>query len=331
MTVSPPPAHTARPAPSRALVAASSAIALVFGAGIATQSRINGELGAQLDNGFLAALISFGSGLLILIVAMLVSRAGRTGFGLVIASLRERRTPWWYVAGGAAGAFLVLSQGVAAAIIGVAIFTVAIVAGQTLSGLVIDRRGLGTMVAKPVTAPRLIGSVLVLVGVGVAASGQLDAHFPIWLLLMPFLAGIGIGWQQAVNGQVREIAHSPLTATFINFVVGTTVLLIITLIHSVSAGWPTSLPTDWWLYLGGPIGVIFIAGAAIVVRITGVLLLGLSTIAGQLLSSVVLDLVAPVAGHPISGTTLGAAAITLVAVAIAALPTRRRIRATGQE
>jgi len=315
----------ARPAPSRTLVALSSALAIVFGAGVATQSRINGELGRQLDNGFLAALVSFGSGFLILVVAMALSPVGRRGFGLVTTALKGRTIPWWYVAGGVAGAFLVLSQGVAASVVGIAVFTVAIVSGQTLSGLLIDRAGMGTMVAKRVTPTRLIGSLLVLVGVGVAASGQLDAHFPVWLLVMPFLAGIGIGWQQAVNGQVREVAHSPLTATFINFAVGTTVLLVITLIHSVSAGWPDAMPTSWWLYLGGPIGVVFIAGAAVLVRITGVLLLGLSMIAGQLLASVVIDLVVPVAGHVISATTLGSAAITLVAVAIAALPSRKKI------
>ena len=315
----------ARPAPSRTLVALSSALAILFGAGVATQSRINGELGSQLDNGFLAALVSFGSGFLILVVAMALSPVGRRGFGLVTTALRGRTIPWWYVAGGVAGAFLVLSQGVAASVVGIAVFTVAIVSGQTLSGLLIDRAGMGTMVAKKVTPTRLIGSLLVLVGVGVAASGQLDAHFPVWLLVMPFLAGLGIGWQQAVNGQVREVAHSPLTATFINFAVGTTVLLIITLIHSVSAGWPDTMPTSWWLYLGGPIGVVFIAGAAVLVRITGVLLLGLSMIAGQLLASVVIDLVVPVAGHVISATTLGSAAITLVAVAIAALPSRKKI------
>jgi len=315
----------ARPAPSRTLVALSSALAIVFGAGVATQSRINGELGRQLDNGFLAALVSFGSGFLILVVAMALSPVGRRGFGLVTTALKGRTIPWWYVAGGVAGAFLVLSQGVAASVVGIAVFTVAIVSGQTLSGLLIDRAGMGTMVAKRVTPTRLIGSLLVLVGVGVAASGQLDAHFPVWLLVMPFLAGIGIGWQQAVNGQVREVAHSPLTATFINFAVGTTVLLVITLIHSVSAGWPDAMPTSWWLYLGGPIGVVFIAGAAVLVRITGVLLLGLSMIAGQLLASVVIDLVVPVAGQVISATTLGSAAITLVAVAIAALPSRKTI------
>lgn len=310
-------------APSRTIVAASSVFAIVFGAGVATQSRINGELGRQLDNGFFAALVSFGSGLVILVIAMVIVKSGRTGLKTVVTSVRDRGIPWWYVLGGAAGSFLVLSQGVTASIVGVALFTVSIVAGQTISGLVIDRRGLGSMAAKPITVTRLAGSVLVLVAVGFAALSQLHATFPLWLLIMPLLAGLGVGWQQAVNGQVREVAGSALTATFINFLVGTIVLFGITLIHSFWGGWPTVFPSTPWLYLGGPIGVIFIAGAAIVVRNIGVLLLGLAMIAGQLLASVVLDLVAPVAGHTLAASTVISAAVTLVAVGIAALPARR--------
>ena len=309
--------------PSRAVVGSFVALALVFGAGVATQSRINGELGRALDDGYLAAVISFGGGLLILTIAMFFSRTGRVGFSTILGLLKRREMPWYYVAGGAAGAFLVLSQGLTAAILGVALFTVAIVSGQTLSGLVIDRRGLGSMQPKKLTVTRVVGSILTLVAVGIAVSAQISSDIPVWMLVMPFLAGLGIGWQQAVNGQVKVRADSALTATFINFVVGFTVLAVAAVIHGSIAGWPAGLPNEWWLYLGGPIGVVFIAGAAIVVRHLGVLLLGLGTIAGQLLTSLLLDLVLPSAGHTVVTTTVVGTILTLLAVAIAALPGKR--------
>ncbi|CAN5524894.1 hypothetical protein BH10ACT7_BH10ACT7_29790 [soil metagenome] len=308
---------------SRPAVVLSVLFAMICGAGIATQARINGELAKEINDGVLAALISFSVGLVIVTVAILVAPSGRRGFGRVVTALKNRDIPWWYVVGGAAGAFLVLSQGLVAAVLGVALFSVAIVAGQTLSGLVIDRRGLGSMVPKPVTVTRVVGSALALVAVVFAASGQLRSDVPVLLLLLPFFAGFGIGWQQAVNGQVREVSGSAITATFINFIVGTTVLLIATLAHSLWVGWPAQLPTNPVLYLGGVVGVIFIAGAAVIVRITGVLLLGLGTIAGQLLASLLLDIFAPVAGHPLSAFTVIGTLLTLVAVAIAAIPRRR--------
>ncbi len=312
------------PPASRALVGATVACAVVFGAFIALQSRINGELGRALGDGYLAAVFSFGSGLVVLCVAMLVSLTGRQGLVRVVSTVRSRQVPVWYVLGGAAGAFLVLSQGLTASALGVALFTVATVCGQTLSGLLLDRRGLGTMSPKPLTVPRVTGSMLALVAVVWAVSAQLQSDIPVWMIVMPFLAGVGIGWQQAVNGQVRGIAGSALTATFVNFVVGTTVLVVAFAVHTILAGPPRGLPSDPLLYVGGLIGVVFIAGAAVAVRITGVLLLGLGTIAGQLVMSLVLDLTVPAVGHTVAWTTVAGTALTLVAVGIASLPARRR-------
>lgn len=309
---------------SRALVGITVACAVVFGAFVALQSRINGELGRALGDGYLAAVISFGSGLIVLSLAMAASRTGRSGFARVVSAIRGRRTPVWYALGGAAGAFLVLSQGLTASALGVALFTVATVCGQTLSGLLLDRRGLGTMAPKPLTATRVAGSALALVAVGWAVSAQLQGDIPLWMIVMPFLAGLGIGWQQAVNGQVRGIAGSALTATFVNFVVGTTVLVVAFAVHALAVGVPDGLPQNPWLYTGGLIGVVFIAGAAVAVRITGVLLLGLGTIAGQLVMSLALDLTVPAVGHTVAWTTVAGTGLTLVAVGIASLPARRR-------
>ena len=51
-------------------------------------------------------------------------------------------------------------------------------------------------------------------------------------------------------------------------------------------------------------------------------LLALGTISGQLLVSLLLDVVVPAAGHPLSRTTVAGTALTLVALAIATLPQR---------
>src|SRR5471030_2299616 len=110
------------------------AVGVVSGAGVATQSRINGQLGSLIQDGFAAALISFGSGLLIVLVALIFLPNGRKGIGRVATAIRQRDIPFWYVLGGAGGASLVLSQGLVAATLGVALFSVGIVAGQTIGG-----------------------------------------------------------------------------------------------------------------------------------------------------------------------------------------------------
>ncbi|MDO7883401.1 DMT family transporter [Salinibacterium soli] len=304
-----------------------TAVAVACGLGMAAQARVNGELATRIENGPLAAFISFGTGLIIMIVAMAFSPAGRAGVGRVAASIRERSIPWFWILGGLGGAYLILSQGLVAATLGVALFSVGVVAGQTLSALVIDRRGLGSMAPKPITALRVIGALLALGAVIFAGSSQLHGDFPVWMLLLPFSAGIGIAWQQAFNGQIREVSGSAVTASFGNFVVGTLALGIATLVASPWNGWPDSLPLDPVVYLGGPIGVMFIVCGAIVVRYIGVLLLGLGMIAGQLLGSLVLDIVVPAAGHELGIPTIVSTIVTLVAVSLTALggrPARAR-------
>ena len=315
-----PPAAAAHPLRTALLLVAAFATGVL----VALQSRINGELGQKLDDGFVAATISFGSGFLILAIASLFWRPGRVGVGRVVAAVRSRGIPWWYVVGGAAGAFFVLSQSLVVGLVGVALFTVGVVAGQTVSSLLVDRRGLGSMGAKPVTWQRLVGAIVALLAVVLAASSELRGDLPFWVLLIPFLAGLGVGWQQAVNGQVRAIAGSAFTATFGNFLVGALVLLVGAVIHTAIAGWPAHFPATPWLYLGGLVGIAFIAAQTIIVRTTGVLLMGLAVLSGQLVTAVVFDLVAPVEAHAIAPLTIVGAGLTLVAVVIAAIPGRAR-------
>ncbi|MEO6114986.1 MAG: DMT family transporter [Pseudolysinimonas sp.] len=299
-------------------------VAFAAGVGVALQSRINGELGQKLDDGFFAAIISFGSGFVILAIAALFWRPGRRGTRLVVTAVRTRSIPWWYVIGGSAGAFFVLTQSLVVGLVGVALFTVGVVAGQTMSSLLIDRRGLGTMRPKPVTWQRLVGAIIALLAVVVAASPELRGDVPLWVLVFPFVAGLGVGGQGAVNGQVRAVAGSAFTATFGNFLVGAALLLVAAVIHTAIIGWPAYFPPMPWLYSGGVVGIAFIAAQTIIVRTTGVLLMGLAVLSGQVVTAVVFDLVAPVQAQAISPLTIVGAAMTLVAVVIAAVPWRRR-------
>ena len=296
--------------------------AILIGVLTATQSRINSQLSIALDDGYLAAAISFTTGFVVLSVAMLLWRAGRAGLRAAFSAVRAREIPWWYLAGGAGGALFVLSQGLTGAVVGVALFTVAIVSGQTVSGLVLDARGLGTVGRRRITVTRIVGSALALVAVGWAVSSQFAGDVAWWVLALPFVAGLAISVQQAVNGQVRQVAGSALTATFMNFLVGATLLVLAAVVHSLVAGLRPSLPTAPWFYLGGLIGVCFIGLSVVVVKTTGVLLLGLGSVGGQLTTALLFDLLLPIPGHVVVWTTVAGTVLTLAAVVIAALPSR---------
>lgn len=304
-----------------AWIALSGAVAV--GIMTAVQARINGQLGLRLDDGLVAAAISFGSGLALLCVLSAALPSGRRGFRTLVAGVRGRTIPWWMLIAGAAGALTVATQGLAVAIIGVSLFTVGVVAGQTVNGLVLDRVGYGPAGVVAVTIPRVLGGALALAAVAISLQGGVLERVPLWMLILPLLAGIGIAWQQATNGRLRQRVGTPLTATLVNFIGGTILLVTAAVVSVAVAGPPRPLTSEPWLYLGGALGVVYIFLSAALVVHTGVLLLGLGTVAGQLIAAFVLDLAWPAAAGPGWLIELLTVIVALSSVVIAVTPWRR--------
>lgn len=321
-----PTRTTGRPAPetrSRGVVLGVG-LAVLGGGAVAAQSRINGSLADHVGSGYLAAVVSFGSGLLLLTLTLLVVPRFRAGMRRVVAALRSGGLRPWQVLGGAAGAFFVATQGLTVGVLGVATFIVAFVTGQSLGSVVVDRMGLGPGGVRLVTLPRAAGPVLTVVAVAIAMSGGIGSPSTLALAVLPLLAGIGSAWQQAVNGHVRSAAGDVLAATLVNFVVGTVVLVAALGVSVLVEGVPDgAFPTNPLVYTGGLIGIAFIALSAAIVHRIGVLLLSLGMIAGQIVTALVLDVVTPGATPPGVATYVGAA-LTLIGVAVPLLAERRR-------
>lgn len=306
------------------------ALAIVAGFAAALQSRVNGTLATETGTAFGTAALSFGSGLVLLTLALPFSRAGRSALGQVATGLRRGGAAgglrWWECLGGLGGAFYVMSQGLTVDALGVAVFTIALVAGQSVSSLVIDRLGLAPGGVRLVTVGRALGPVLTVVAV-VVVSGAGAATAALGLALFPLVAGVLQSFQQALNGRVRAAVRPAdstaggndggvLAATFVSFLVGTAALLVVFGVSLVVDGAPTgTLPPDLLLYSGGLLGIVFIALQAAVVQRIGVLLLGLGMIAGQVVGALVLDVASPAVAPPGAATYAGAA-LTLVAVAV---------------
>lgn len=301
------------------------AAAALIGAMTATQARINGVLGVRLDDGIAAGTISFGMGLALLVVLAIVLPVGRRGATALWRGVRARRVPWWMLLAGAAGALTVITQGVTAAVIGVSFFTVGIVAGQAVIGLVLDRIGYSPAGVVAITAGRVVGGALALVAVGIAVIGG-QSHAPVWMLVLPFITGVGVAWQQATNGRLRQRVGSAFAATLMNFITGTVLLLIALGVAVLVKGPPNPLPTEPWLYLGAFLGMTYIAMAAVLVAHTGVLLLGLGTVVGQLVASVVIDLIWPAAQAPGLWQSVLMVLLALASVLVALIRPRRSPR-----
>ncbi|MDO7867517.1 DMT family transporter [Nocardioides jiangxiensis] len=312
---------------SRALRIAAVPLMLVAGAMVAVQSQINGRLAEALGTGpragIAAAVISFGTGLLALAVGTACSPTQRSHARGLVAALRTRDLRAIEVIGGLLGAFLIATQGLTVGTIGVALFSLALTAGQSVSALAVDHLGLGPAGRQRLSAPRGVAAAFAVAAVLLATGSRLADEVSLQLVvfaLLAFAAGAGSAVQQALNGRVSAYV-GPWVTTLNNFIVGSAGLVVAFALSLLVHGRLDTLPHTWWLYLGGAIGVTFIWLAALLVRVHGVLVLGLSMIAGQIIGAQVIQ--AGVDHATVGVTGYAASALTVLGVLIA-LGLRRR-------
>lgn len=141
-------------------------MAFIAGSLLSIQAAVNSQLGKALDNQpLMAAFISFLVGTILLFSIVLI----KGQFGLI--SLMPQQT-WWKWTGGLMGAFLVCSSIIVAPKVGVANMLLFIIIGQLLAGLFIDHFGLINMPVKPIDLSKVIGIVVMVVGLLVFMFGN---------------------------------------------------------------------------------------------------------------------------------------------------------------
>lgn len=122
----------------------------------AVQTAVNGRLGQAMGSGLAAALVSFVVGAIGLVLAVLVTRQWVRPVG--------RPQPWLFV-GGLLGASFVLVNAVNAPRLGTGLAVSVVLFGQVAMGLALDHAGWLGVRRRPVTALRIAGAALVLLGV----------------------------------------------------------------------------------------------------------------------------------------------------------------------
>lgn len=278
-------------------------LATISGAMIALQARANGELSSRLDNGLQAALVSFGSGLLIIFVITLFNSKIKDGIRNLRTAVANKEIARWKLFAGALGGSFVAIQTQIVPLIGVAIYSVASIAGQTAMSLVVDRIGLTGGGKKLISPRRVSAAVLTVIAVLVSVWDRIDANnLSMLAVTAGGIAGAVVGVQRALNGQINEHSHQSFTTSLLNFATGTSFLLIL-IIAGLLMGRNelTPLPSGpWWIYTGGVIGVIYIAFTSTIVQHLGVLTFTLFSVGGQLVGSLIIDLVSPTDGVSVS-------------------------------
>jgi transporter family-2 protein len=130
------------------------------------------------------------------------------------------------------------------------------------------------------------------------------------------LAGLLVGLSRQLNGRLA-LSTTPLVASFWNHIIGFAILTLLGLLVGglVPAG---AADAPWHAYVGGPIGVVFVAAGSWLIARIGAVNTALLVIGGQMVSGVALDLIRAVP------TTLWASALGVVLILAGMALTQRR-------
>ncbi|MDF0012634.1 DMT family transporter [Staphylococcus pseudintermedius] len=112
------------------------------------------------------------------------------------------------------------------------------------------------------------------------------------LLILRLVAGAVIPVQTSINSRLSRFTQSSLYASAISFTVGTLLLVILNFIlnpHLLTAEAFGHYHFDYYWYVGGLMGVIYLTGNMILLPRIGASLTVVTTITGQILMSVLID------------------------------------------
>ena len=294
-------------------------LAALSGILISLQARANGELSLRLNNGLQAAFISFSSGLLLIAIISIFNPSIKSGARRLRAAVSAKEiAPWTLFAGALGGAFVAVQTQIVP-LIGVAIYSVASIAGQGATSLIVDRIGLTGGGKKPISPRRIAAAVVTVLAVLVSVLDRIDAqNLSLIAVALAGLAGAIVGVQRAMNGLINEHSGQSFTTSLLNFIMGSSVLGIALLI-AVAIGKVefVALPAGpWWIYMGGTIGVIYIAFTSTIVQHLGVLTFTLFSTGGQLIGALLIDIYSPTKGVSVSAYLVSGIVMTFLGVLV---------------
>ncbi len=294
-------------------------LAALSGILISLQARTNGELSLRLNNGLQAAFISFGSGLILIAIISLFNPTIKSGVRRLRAAVVAKEIAPWTLFAGALGGTFVAVQTQIVPLIGVAIYSVASIAGQGATSLIVDRIGLTGGGKKAITPRRIAAAFVTVLAVLISVLDRIEAKdLSLIAVFFAGLAGAIVGVQRAMNGLINEHSQQSFTTSLLNFIMGTTTLGVVLLI-AVAIGKVefVALPAGpWWIYMGGVIGVIYIAFTSTIVQHLGVLTFTIFSTGGQLIGALFIDLISPTKGVSVSAYLVSGIVMTFLGVLV---------------
>lgn len=269
-------------------------IPVACGGGLAAQSAINSRLAKYVKSPYLSSLVSFFSGWLLLLIAMVVTR---TPLSIDAAAFHQ---PWWIWLGGVMGVFGMTSFILLFPVLGSVQTSLLAIGGQIIMGVLVDQFGWFSSPVHRLNFARGGGIIILCLGMLLAnyyrrqrgEGTHTSAHRLVWQALA-VVTGMVMAVQSAINGHLGSVLHSSLHAVTISFTLSLVLLNIMLVCQRISYHYLTGLATGlhdyWWLGCGGLLGVLFSFSSAWLVPIVGTGSVVVCSLFGQLAFSAVID------------------------------------------
>jgi len=141
-----------------------------------------------------------------------------------------------------------------------------------------------------------------------------------WLLIIIVVAsGMLLPVQAGINAQLRTYVGHPMVAAVINFILGTSALIAVSIAMRVplpEIAKVASVP--WWLLLGGLYGANYIVVSILLAPRLGAATLIGASVTGQMLISIALDHYGLIGYrvHPVSGMRMVGAGLLLAGLGL---------------
>ena len=277
-------------------------LGILMGFGLPLQTGINARLTHKLGSPYNASFVSFIIAFIFLLLLVFITEQNYSiSFGELAGE------PLWIWMGGVCGFIFLTGNIVLFARLGGVQTVIFPVLGQILMGLIIDNFGLFYAPQTDLTLLRVLGAILVLLGVinVVMAKKTPDnnllnkpkrQHTLLWQIF-GIIAGMLSTVQTAVNGHLGIILASPVKAAVISFIIGIALLAVICVIILLQRKTVSALRIElrrrenypWWIWLGGILGGLFVLTNAYLSNIIGTGMTIIAILIGSTSGGLIID------------------------------------------
>lgn len=275
-------------------------VGILVGCVLPLQTSANTKLSDRVGSSFASTLTSFiVSGIFSVILVLVMHQNLNLHFDLLIGH------PFWVWTSGAFGAICVVGSIIAMPKIGSVQTVIMLVLGQIVTGLLVDHFGFFGTTVNSLTLWKLLGAILLLVGVFVVVSLTKDKSnqaakeaskkknsLSIWIFrLVAFIAGVASAIQTGINGYVGTILDSPYITTVLTNIEGIIFLIVVILVTRSKLQVRNTTGTRYpaWIWFGGIYGTLFVIGNIYLAHTIGIGMTVVLTLIGQMLCSLILD------------------------------------------